>query len=110
MDTKILKLIKVVNDNYNHIQQLQTLAEVLKEKYPEEHVVTVTTINSHYEYGLFGHKKFQHPENHIDSFFVGKNVVDKPLVAGMDDREIFYPQKPGATKTRCNQRENRTKL
>jgi len=83
MNTKILELIKVVNDNYNHIQQLETLEELLKNDYPDEYIVAKTTHNAHYDYRYLGHRKFQNPLNHIDCF-IDKEWLNKGCISGID--------------------------
>lgn len=62
----ILNLIKVVHENYSHIQDLETLGNILKEagKLQEAEVV-FTTQNSHYDYHLYT-MEYQNPLNHID--------------------------------------------
>jgi len=66
MDKKILELIAIVHDNYEHIQQLETLATLLEDKYPQEAIVAKTTQNSHYGYTMYTSKELQNPNNHID--------------------------------------------
>jgi hypothetical protein len=63
MELTVLELIKLVHDNYTHIQQLETLGSIVPEEY---HVIVKTTQNSHYDYKIYTHKKYQDPENHID--------------------------------------------
>ena len=88
MNTEILELIKVVNDNYNHIAQLEALCKLLNTPETEdEHIICKTTHNSHYDYKLFTTPKFQHPENYINNFILMKggaiigvdNIVFKTL-------------------------------
>ena len=97
MNKKILELIKLVNDNYNHIQQLETLEELLKDNYPDEYIVAKTTHNSHYNYNYLGHRKYQNPFNHIDCFidkeWLNKecvSAIDKPLSETKNPEEIYY--------------------
>ena len=80
-----LNLIKVVHDNYSHIQDLETLGEMYRDmketeyskKYPSKyslnqfeidklHIICKTTQNSHYEYRLYLSPELQNPNNHID--------------------------------------------
>ncbi len=83
--TKELKLISLVNNNYEHIGELETLANHYKlmiesnysKNYPNEYnltqaqidklvIITKTTQNSHYDMGLYTSKEFQDPSNVID--------------------------------------------
>ena len=65
MNKNILELIAIVHDNYEHIQQLETLGNLLKDKYPEEAEVAFTTQNSHYNYNLYT-RDYKNPELHVD--------------------------------------------
>lgn len=88
MNPSILNLIKTVNTHYSHVDELETLARVLEDAYPEESVVAKTTFNSRYNYRCLGHREYQHPENHIDTFFDGSGL-DHPLVTADNDNEIL---------------------
>lgn len=97
MNIHLLELIKVVNDNYNHIVQLEALDNLLNtEETKEEYIVCKTTHNSHYNYRLFGHKKYQDPTNHIDNFIEVKNnhwingIKDKSITVVPDGESIYY--------------------
>ena len=70
MEKKILELIKLVNERYDHIRQLETLEQILEEtgKYDAELIVLKTTHNSHSEYRYMGLRRYQNPLNHIDQF------------------------------------------
>jgi hypothetical protein len=80
-----LNLIKIVHDNYSHIQDLEILGEMYRDmeeteyskQYPSEYqltqfqidklyVICKTTQNSHYGFGLFLSPEFQDSNNHID--------------------------------------------
>lgn len=88
MNTKILELIAVVDKNFNHIQQLETLSTLLREeKYKDELVVCMTTQNAHYDYRLFGLKALQIPENHIDTFLNQEWLAKKQIVC--DDKSLI---------------------
>ena len=93
MNTKILELIKVVNDNYNHIEQLETLGTLLNTfEYKDEYTILKTTHNSHYAYKLFGHKKYQNPLNHIDCY-IDEEQLKKGSVVGID-KSISITENP----------------
>jgi hypothetical protein len=66
MNKKILELIAIVHDNYDHVEQLETLISLLEDKYPQEAMVAKTTQNSHYNYLLYTSKEYQNPDNHVD--------------------------------------------
>lgn len=80
-----LKLILVVHNNYNHIQDFETLTKLFEssvesdysKQYPSEYslsqaqidhlvVICKTTHNSHYDYNLFKDDMYKNPINHID--------------------------------------------
>jgi len=80
-----LKLIKLTNDNYGHIGDLETLSNLYvlakesdyNKEYPNQWnltqeqitklgLITKTTHNSHYNYNLFASKELQDPLNHVD--------------------------------------------
>lgn len=72
MNKQILELIAIVHDNYEHIQQLETLGNMLKDKYPEEYEVCRTTQNSHYDYKLYT-RDFQDHTKHINNQLIIDN-------------------------------------
>lgn len=80
-----LKLIKVVFDNYDHIQDFETLtklyADYKEDEFYKDHpstyrltkkeaerlvLICETTRNSRYNYTLFKSESRQNPDNHID--------------------------------------------
>ncbi len=84
--TKELELISLVNENYNHIQQLETLIEhykLMKEsdyskEYPNEYnltqeqidklyVIAKTTQNSHYDMKLYTQEIFKDNDNTVNN-------------------------------------------
>ena len=81
-----LQLIKVVHDNYNHIQQMETLSRMFDNLQPsvwlkEEEIkllsiVIETTINSHYDYHYLLAETYTNPENHIDVIYKNKYIAE----------------------------------
>lgn len=71
-----LELIQVVNNNYEHIDQLEKLNQMFdhlqssvwltEEEINDLAIVSKTTQNSHYEYKLFTSPNYQNPDNHVD--------------------------------------------
>lgn len=88
-----LELIKVVNDHYDHISQLEALEKILSFVQPHVYlsqeqidklaVIAATTHNSHYDYKLYTLARFQNPENHIDMQLAKeqKKMVNDDLAA-----------------------------
>lgn len=92
MNNDILILIKTINDNYSHINELETLEHLLKDHdldnidpkgerlwfgdLNKEYIVAMTTHNSHYDYKLFTDPQFQNPDNHVDKI-LGPNTYVK---------------------------------
>lgn len=70
---KIISLIKQVNDNYDHIEQLETLCELLDGK-PEQ-LIAITTYNSYYDYHLFMDQAYKHSRNHVDKVYIDRFVA-----------------------------------
>ena len=82
MNNDILLLIKTINDNYSHINELETLEHLLRDHnisktdanserlwfddLSKEYIVAMTTHNSRYDYKLFIDPQFQNPDNHVD--------------------------------------------
>lgn len=66
MNSNILNLIQFINNNYDHIVQLETLINLL-DTGSKEYIVAVTTRNSHYNYKLCTEPMYQDPENHVDN-------------------------------------------
>ena len=94
---KELQLISLIDNNYEHIQQLETLGshyKIMKEKsfmkkYPDEYnltqeqidrlyIITKTTQNSHYNMGLYLSPEFQNPDNIISAVLTQHNVREMP--------------------------------
>lgn len=92
-----LQLISLIDNNYEHIQQLETLGshyKIMKEKsfmkeYPDEYnltqeqidrlyIITRTTHNSHYDMRLFTSSEFQNPDNVISAVLVQHSVRAMP--------------------------------
>lgn len=90
---KELELLSLVNNNYKHIQQLETLSEhysLMKEsdyskEYPNDYsltqeqidklvVIAKTTQNAHYDMALFGSKDFQDVNNTVDNVLKSFNI------------------------------------
>ena len=88
-----LQLISLIDNNYEHIQQLETLSshyKVMKEKsfmkeYPDEynltqeqidrlHIIAKTTHNSHYDMRLYLSPEFQDSNNTINAVLEQHNV------------------------------------
>lgn len=98
MNNNILELIYTVYKNYKHVNQLDTLLSLLQkssEDYTDEIVVLKTTINSLYNYGLYGLIRYQNSENHIDTFIEDYNYtiackVNKYIIKHKRDNEIYW--------------------
>lgn len=93
---KELELISLINNNYVHIVQLETLAEhyqsmvesdyskqcpseycLTQEEIDNLYIITITTINSHYDMRLYTDTKFQNKENIVDKAL--EKVDKKPM-------------------------------
>ncbi len=80
MDQNILRLIKFVNDNYEHIGDLERLINLISRATEDtvgtchELIIAKTTHNSHYDYKLYTYPEFQNPENHVDKHVVPETM------------------------------------
>ena len=93
---KELELISLVNNNYEYIQQLETLSNHYSrmvvsdydKQYPSEYgltqeqidnlvIITKTTQNSHYGMKLFTSEEFQNESNIVDNVLI--KLDKKPL-------------------------------
>jgi hypothetical protein len=84
---KILELIKLVNDNYTHTEQLNTLITLLgsatfyDEKDLSDYVtIAKTTYNSHYnnnytDLGVYCVEAYNNPDNHVDAVFKREYIL-----------------------------------
>lgn len=102
MNQRVLDLIKIVNDNYQHIQELETLGDLLgkntlifnpatnkSESTEQEKIVCRTTHNSHYSYNLWT-KDYKDPKMHINNLCKMDNYYEStkrhdPIVIGHKD-------------------------
>lgn len=80
MNVKILELIQLVNQRCKHIEQLETLSNLLGEsKYNgPEHIVCLTTYNSHYDYHCLTDERYQSPSNHVDAVLAEEAKSKRP--------------------------------
>lgn len=89
-----LELIKIVNDNYDHVTQLKALERLIdntkpnvwlsQEEIDKLDIIIKTTHNSHYDYHLFLNPSYQIPQNHVNNF-MNEEWLAKGHLKGSDD-------------------------